>query len=334
MNRDLPPAGDADSTPSELISSANLDPSQFPILMGTASKTAGDDRWFREALYALSTCLRAGAMRKVVHEELKDVFARAVDKAWDRTVGAVYFHEGRYESLPKDVQDLNWSISLMSLHDVLSTKKKLDRAKCVGPAVDAMRALIDEAHVLAVAMAGLRSKLIKGRPAQTEEQRARAEALANPDKIVMTCSCCFRPIALAGETMAHHGYERPGYGSQTASCMGIKFRPLEVSSEGLECILKFESELLARLEHVYNERETVSTISRLKDRELVEFHRGDKGWERELLYHVAELESQLRMTRDSVADLQGRLAAWVQTQPLGLSSIRKLKQAKREATTA
>lgn len=43
----------------------------------------------------------------------------------------------------------------------------------------------------------------------------------------MTCQCCARGIFAATGTIAHHGYERPGYGWQTASCMGAKELPFE-----------------------------------------------------------------------------------------------------------
>lgn len=56
-------------------------------------------------------------------------------------------------------------------------------------------------------------------------------------KVTGTCSCCQRSIAVGngGEgTMALHGYSRPGYGYQTASCSGVRYKPLEKSLEGLE----------------------------------------------------------------------------------------------------
>lgn len=48
-----------------------------------------------------------------------------------------------------------------------------------------------------------------------------------------TCQCCARPIFAETGTIAHHGYERPGWGYQTASCMGAKFLPFEVSRDRL-----------------------------------------------------------------------------------------------------
>lgn len=43
----------------------------------------------------------------------------------------------------------------------------------------------------------------------------------------MTCQCCGGSYLAKLGTIAHHGYQRPGTGWQTASCMGAKFVPFE-----------------------------------------------------------------------------------------------------------
>jgi hypothetical protein len=45
---------------------------------------------------------------------------------------------------------------------------------------------------------------------------------------IMHCQCCGRAIHAALGTIAHHGYQRPGDGWQTASCWGAKRLPWEV----------------------------------------------------------------------------------------------------------
>lgn len=60
------------------------------------------------------------------------------------------------------------------------------------------------------------------------KKTARAEAKAAADLGVrMTCQCCGRDIQSNTGTVAHHGYQRPGDGYQTASCMGAKYLPIE-----------------------------------------------------------------------------------------------------------
>jgi hypothetical protein len=49
----------------------------------------------------------------------------------------------------------------------------------------------------------------------------------------MTCQCCGRAIFAETGVIAHHGYQRPGGGWQTASCMGARELPFEVSRDAL-----------------------------------------------------------------------------------------------------
>ncbi len=48
-----------------------------------------------------------------------------------------------------------------------------------------------------------------------------------------TCQICGREIKANTGLIAHHGYQRPGEGWQTASCMGARFRPYEVACDAL-----------------------------------------------------------------------------------------------------
>jgi hypothetical protein len=71
----------------------------------------------------------------------------------------------------------------------------------------------------------------------------------------MTCQCCGRQIFAQRGKIAHHGYERPGYGWQTASCMGATYLPFEVDRAHL-------ADLIVRLEHELQEtRENLVNIN-------------------------------------------------------------------------
>jgi hypothetical protein len=56
---------------------------------------------------------------------------------------------------------------------------------------------------------------------------------AERDQHAMTCQICGRRILANKGTIAHHGYERPGEGWQTASCAGAKELPFEVERDVL-----------------------------------------------------------------------------------------------------
>jgi hypothetical protein len=58
-------------------------------------------------------------------------------------------------------------------------------------------------------------------------------AVAVPDELRMTCQICGRAIHANTGRIAHHGYQRPGHGYQTASCPGTHHDPFEVSRDEL-----------------------------------------------------------------------------------------------------
>lgn len=68
--------------------------------------------------------------------------------------------------------------------------------------------------------------VVKPEPKPTPAQAAK---LAK----TMTCQCCARPIFAETGVIAHHGYQRPGTGYQTASCEGARELPFEVSRDAL-----------------------------------------------------------------------------------------------------
>jgi len=47
------------------------------------------------------------------------------------------------------------------------------------------------------------------------------------------CQCCGRQIEAKRGNIAHHGYQRPGQGWQTSSCIGAMFPPFQVSRDRL-----------------------------------------------------------------------------------------------------
>ena len=295
---------------------------QLPILSASVANNPARQLAFQNGLLALADALVHGGMRKVVHDELKMMFSRLVDKAWKAYVDAQFFH-GKGDIEDQELQALYWSISTLSLHDMLSTKKKLDRSKVTGPEIDAMKALAAEAHPIAQAMADVKATLVKGRAAPDP---ARAAAQENPDKIVRTCPCCFRSIALMGQKMAHHGYERPGNYNQTSSCEGILFAPLEVSSEGLVHVIDNEKSRLKMNLASLNFVPTRDAIDRIDfgTRKLQTITPADgHQWTSALNDLVADLKREIQDSESLLIELNKRLAAWVQTEPEGLSSVKK-----------
>jgi hypothetical protein len=76
-------------------------------------------------------------------------------------------------------------------------------------------------------MYGRREKL------SPEQTAANAKARYDRAKATMTCQCCAKSYLANTGVMAHHGYQRPGGGWQTASCSGARELPFEVSRDAL-----------------------------------------------------------------------------------------------------
>jgi hypothetical protein len=97
-----------------------------------------------------------------------------------------------------------------------------------------------EAHIVANYREPWRKKFhVEGRAVKPDAKENR-----------MHCQCCGRSILANLGTIAHHGYERPGHGWQTGSCMGAKELPFEVDRSALGRMIGFLKDRLARaIEH-------------------------------------------------------------------------------------
>lgn len=74
---------------------------------------------------------------------------------------------------------------------------------------------------------------IKGVELQAKQPRPKTAKEIAKEAAQMTCQICGRAIFAERGRIAHHGYERPGTGWQTASCEGALKLPFEASNEAL-----------------------------------------------------------------------------------------------------
>lgn len=278
-----------------------MSPEDFPLL-ASATRSASS---FAAAINEIAEAIEAGAIRNVVLNDAKHTLSNAAYDGWRKHVQEPFFYRGMYETHFQDVIDLDNSISILGLHDVLATSRKLAKVKIHSAAVDAMRSFVNEVLPLAEAVASLKDKVVKGRAPSAGPSKP-----VNPNKVVKTCPCCFRPIAVQNGTMAHHGYERPGTGWQTASCPGVRFKPLEVSSEGLEWLISALRSKLESARASHKDRANKTSLSVLKMRKLVEVTKGSPEWAREFKRFVAELEFEISGLERELPILDARLRDW------------------------
>ncbi len=263
---------------------------------------------FEVAVERVLAGIEVGSIRNAEYQDVKYEISRAAEDAWKNHVSGPFFDGGKWETLPLDVNELYDSIMILSLHDVISTAKKVARSKATGPAVDAMRAYCAEVLPLAEAVASLKDKVVKGRAPSAGPSKP-----VNPNKVVKTCSVCFRAIAVVGGTMAHHGYTRPEMGWQTASCQGIRFKPLEVSSEGLQWLIAALRERLDARKLAYAKRATHPEFLMTRqgrDGAAVKVVRDDPLWPQLFARHVGELRSEIAAIERDLPVLDKMLADW------------------------
>jgi hypothetical protein len=102
------------------------------------------------------------------------------------------------------------------------------------------------------ALLPLRELLERAKPLikKGELPKVRSPKQIVEDSKRMTCQCCGRAILAETGVIAHHGYERPDYGYQTASCMGARELPFEVDRAVLgKMIIFMKGELDRRIKH-------------------------------------------------------------------------------------
>lgn len=176
------------------------------------------------------------------------------------------------------------------------------------------------------------------------KKEARAKELAalkaERDAKAMTCQICARPILANTGAIAHHGYERPGDGFQTASCWGARKAPYEESCSDLVTEIESSKERLASkikmrdkiaseeiAIHVMKESESLQERGRMRSfilnrQNFDEIREANKSFfryysissfdnlkEREL----ASMDYSIKRTRGYIDWQEGRLAKWKQT---------------------
>lgn len=74
---------------------------------------------------------------------------------------------------------------------------------------------------------------IKAAPLVARKPSKTAIKVQQRAAVAKTCQICGRPILAERGKIAHHGYQRPGQGWQTASCYGALHLPFEISRDRL-----------------------------------------------------------------------------------------------------
>lgn len=288
-----------------------MSPDEFPLMQETATAMNRLER-FQDAVRGFDQALSAGSIRNKDYADIKDTLGRIVERCWSDNVREPFFYSGKYETLPQEIREFDWKIGLVSnLHAIIAASKKVENTSLQGEVIEAMRAVAREVLPLANASATLKTMVVKGRAPNPNPPPE------NPNKTVRTCPCCFRGIAVTGATMAHHGYQRPGFGYQTSSCPGIRFEPVERSNEGIKWVIVSSqnriSDLQSQLEKA-DEKTSIWAFNSYKNKH-VEVKKDDKGWDAAFSRWKRETAYEIKQLEGSVEFFSDKLKNWVQTEP-------------------
>jgi hypothetical protein len=200
-----------------------MTPADFPLTFPLLTERHA--RQLEEAFDTMTRFEAEGVLLKVEYAGLNAVVSNALDDAWKKTVRERYTYAGKWEALSEAERKLEQSMFHPYPHTVSGYLKRATAAtKAAGPMRDDMIALLTELTPLTERLLKLKAIIGKRAPKPTKTSIAQAER----DAKAMTCQCCARRILAETGEIAHHGYQRPGTGWQTASCFGAKALPFEV----------------------------------------------------------------------------------------------------------
>ncbi len=285
----------------------NIRPSDFPLLTAyVADQGERSQERYVNALSHIDAGLRNNEIRNIAWKESKDALNRLVESAWSNLIDP-HFWTVRSES--EELYQFGWDVRVSGLHGVTAAKKRADKTKLDGPGVEAARAMLNELQPLTDAVNSLKDHIVKGRAPNPDPKPE------NPNKVVRTCPCCFRGIAVQSNRMVHHGYERPWDGMQTASCTGIHYKPLERSDEGLRAIITGTENHIERCEAALAEKDVQTSLTVKNHKgQLVEITPDHKGWASALHDWEARLKREIRLSKENVIAFKDKLAGWRQTE--------------------
>jgi len=154
----------------------------------------------------------------------------------------------------------------------------------------------------------------------------------------MHCQCCGRPILATRGVIAHHGFERPGYG-QTPSCFGARKPPFEVARDALGLYIDALQNTIAAMRKARAEVDaeqlpvTLGYTKRAGSSSNMTVRLGltRENFEHEVAQHrgsfclvgptfddckardLRDRDGRIRMQTEFLAELEARYAGWQQT---------------------
>ncbi|MBB4377225.1 hypothetical protein [Bradyrhizobium sp. SBR1B] len=197
----------------------------------------------RDGVAGLEADVAAGLVRNQDFTKAKEIINRCIEESAESFLKSCPEPDYR-KSWDHFAYEANASISSFDAHNLPAFIK---RAKKHGGLVEYASFLEDHLLPLHALIQDAKPLIVKRGDARLPPKPKTAEQIWR-EANSMTCQCCARPILANTGTIAHHGYERPGDGWQTASCFGAKELPFEVDRVALGAMLERMKQRLAMAE--------------------------------------------------------------------------------------
>lgn len=198
--------------------------------------------------------------------------------------------------------------SVMSFHDVISAKKKADKIKITDlndaekEYVKLYKELCNELIETALSLKEVKQFIVKGRKVSSETSKP-----INENKIVKTCSCCFRNIAIDKQkNIVHHGFQRYD-GFQSESCFGQGFPSWEDSDIGTRKYIVALNDRLDKYQRLRDELKKTNTFTFNNDGKLQKIERDSPMFEKLYQSEMRKLDLEISALKSMVDFLKKQL---------------------------
>lgn len=178
----------------------------------------------------LEAAVAAGMVPNKLFVDAKDILNRVVEEAAEAFL-ATGPHAQKHPQSDWWLQAYADDAFVRGTHTLPTVLKRAQNA----------RSLTEYAAFIGNALLPLHTLLASAKPLvkkRGELPKAQTAKQIADEADQMTCQCCGRGIFAATGVIAHHGYQRPGGGWQTASCTGARELPFEVSRDALGRLIK------------------------------------------------------------------------------------------------
>jgi hypothetical protein len=249
-------------------------------------------------LETIPQAIAAGIIYNVDYKDLKEAVNGALESAWGAAVKQVYLsHEDRHDRYDWIVTDNLYYGQGPQIHNLKSVIKKIAKVEKAFPECDLIapaRAFCEVVESVIADMNTLKGMVVKGRKPSTTPRQTPERTIENTG----TCAVCLRNVKLdKGQHIVAHGYTIR-WGFQSGNCPGVRFKPVEISSEG---IIYWKDHLERALEIALEQVEALPVLIEAET---------DLKTKRDLRRGLANNEATVRYAPRDIADLETRIANW------------------------